>query len=282
MAKPITSAGCLIIGDEVLNGKIHDKNSHTFAKFCFHNLAIPLKRTMVCGDDRDDITKLLNFLLNEDKVDLVVTSGGLGSTHDDITYDVLAEYFGVPNQKDPQVVERMQKIRGDYIKGLSEEQKHAYFRMATVPQPTKDVRVEKYFTDDLLWFPIVGINERVYVFPGVPPLFDRLIESIGPLWKLRVESSGHQLQRRYVKTAVKEAEFATYLGQLQQQMDEKYGKGKIKLGSYPHISWDISTVSIIGESIQKSVLDGLVQDIAKNVNGTEISAEEEERYSEEK
>ena len=53
--KPIRSAGCLIIGDEILNGKILDTNSYNFARFCFKDLSIPLKRTIVCGDDEDDI-----------------------------------------------------------------------------------------------------------------------------------------------------------------------------------------------------------------------------------
>ena len=70
-----------------------DTNSYNFARFCFNNLSIPLKRTIVCGDDEQDIINSLNILLKQDKLDLIITSGGLGSTHDDITYKVISDYF---------------------------------------------------------------------------------------------------------------------------------------------------------------------------------------------
>lgn len=87
MASSIKSAGCLIIGDEVLNGKILDTNSFEFAKYCFKELSIPVKKTVVCGDDADDIIRSLKVLTDEN-CDFIVTSGGIGSTHDDINGSV--------------------------------------------------------------------------------------------------------------------------------------------------------------------------------------------------
>ncbi|KAK6464610.1 MoaB/Mog domain-containing protein [Scheffersomyces coipomensis] len=182
----INSAGCLIIGDEVLNGKILDTNSFQFAKFCFHNLSIPLKRTIVCGDEKQDIFKSLKFLLENDEVDFIVSSGGLGSTHDDITYQVLSEYFNLDYELDDEVVKRMNNIRGEYLKTLSKDQLHAFYKMATLPKSSNNINVEKIFIDDSLWFPIVVIDYKLYVLPGIPQLFERLISSLEPIIKSRI------------------------------------------------------------------------------------------------
>ena len=110
-----------------------DTNSYNFARFCFNNLSIPLKRTIVCGDDEQDIINSLNILLKQDKLDLIITSGGLGSTHDDITYKVISDYFQLDYQLDQEVVDRMKSIRSDYLDKLNPEQLNAFYRMATLP-----------------------------------------------------------------------------------------------------------------------------------------------------
>lgn len=87
------------IGNELLNGKILDKNAHWMAKFCFaHN--IELQRVQIVGDNEADFKNALANAL--DSADVVLTSGGLGPTRDDITKRMLAEYFDktiLPNSK---------------------------------------------------------------------------------------------------------------------------------------------------------------------------------------
>lgn len=72
-AKQIHTAGCIIIGDEVLGGKTVDTNSAYLAKFCF-NLGIALKRVEVIPDDEDDIVNTVRK--HSENYDFVVTSGG--------------------------------------------------------------------------------------------------------------------------------------------------------------------------------------------------------------
>lgn len=287
--KPIRNAGCLIIGDEILNGKILDTNSYNFARFCFNNLSIPLKRTIVCGDDEQDIINSLNILLKQDKLDLIITSGGLGSTHDDITYKVISDYFQLDYQLDQEVVDRMKSIRGEYLDKLNPEQLNAFYRMATLPAPpqilnpksnsTTTTIVEKYFIDDKLWFPIVGLNEQVYILPGVPQLFTQLIKDMEPMLKPRVISS--DLIRRYVVTKSGETQLAPFLTNLQEKCDKKYGKGILKLGSYPHMNLHINTISIIGQKLNNEDLDWIVQALIKNIGGDakEITQAQEDEYS---
>lgn len=73
----IHTAGCIIIGDEVLGGKTVDTNSAYFAKFCF-KLGIALKRIEVIGDDEEEIVEAVRRMSSN--YDFVVTSGGIGPT----------------------------------------------------------------------------------------------------------------------------------------------------------------------------------------------------------
>ncbi|KAK6457759.1 putative molybdopterin binding protein [Scheffersomyces xylosifermentans] len=284
--KPIASAGILIIGDEVLNGKILDTNSYNFARFCFNNLSIPMKRTIVCGDDSQDIKNSLKILVEQDKLDIIITSGGLGSTHDDITYSVLSEFYGIDYELDQEVVDRMKKIRGQYLDQLSPDQLSAFYKMATLPtSKSPNVTTEKIFIDDSLWFPIVAINQQVYILPGVPQLFTKLVSALESYLKTRISLSGSQLHRFYVKTTSAESEMAPLLSNLQEKVDSKYGTGIVKLGSYPHMDWKINTVSIIGKipEVSKEALRAVVDEVVAGIGGnaTEISQQDEDKMSNE-
>lgn len=274
----IRNAGCLIIGDEVLNGKILDTNSHVFSKFCFNELKIPVKSTVVCGDNYNEINGSLKFLLQQ--CDLVVTSGGIGPTHDDITYEAIAKTFGTTVAVDSETVDRMKRLRGDYLNGLSSRKLDAFYRMATFPKSTDDVEVEKMFMDESLWVPVIGVQRKVYILPGVPQLFEKLLFGLKSHLKPRVDDS-LVLKRVYVKTRTKESELAPFLSDLQGECDEKYGAGAVKLGSYPHMNWKVNTVSIIGnETVKETVLRELVDRIVEGVSGEEIGVEEEQYMSE--
>lgn len=279
MARSIRSAGCLIIGDEVLNGKILDTNSFEFARFCFNDLCVPLKKTVVCGDDHNDIVASLQVLRNAD-CDFIVTSGGIGSTHDDITYDAIAAAFGVSCSLDLETVAKMNALRGEYLGKLSQPQKDAFYRMATIPQATESVPVLKLFTDKSLWVPIVGVNHQVYILPGVPQLFKRLLGGLGD--SLRPRVIPQKCNRYFVKTTTGELSLAPYLTALQNLCNEKYGAGAVKLGSYPHLNWKTVTISIIGEcTIPVDAMRELVAEIVANIgeNAAEITMEEEEHMS---
>lgn len=103
--KYVSTAACLIIGDEVLNGKTKDSNSNYFAKFCF-NLGIDLQRIEVIPDDEDVIVEAARRL--SQKHDLVISSGGIGPTPDDITYQSMGKAFNAePLEYHDETVRRM-------------------------------------------------------------------------------------------------------------------------------------------------------------------------------
>ncbi|RLV84954.1 Uncharacterized protein JA9_000179 [Meyerozyma sp. JA9] len=275
----IRSAACLIIGDEVLNGKILDTNSHEFAKVCFNKLNIPLRKTIVCGDDTEDIIRSIKVLRQEGH-DLLVTSGGIGPTHDDITYEAIATAYDMKCEIDSEVKDRMQQLRNDYISTLSAPQADAFYRMATIPQSTEKISVEKIFSDDTLWVPIVGIDEHVYILPGVPQLFKKLLDHLADHIKGRVEPNVQH--RFFIKTNTKESELAPFLSQLQDRCNSDFGVNAVKLGSYPHFNWNLNTISVIGDSnIEPERLRLIVKEIISSIGGAahEITQEEEERLT---
>ena len=87
------TAAALIIGNEILSGKIADTNTTFLARGLFE-LGIELRRVVVCPDEIDTISRELNELRSTH--DLVFTSGGVGPTHDDVTIEGVAASFGRP------------------------------------------------------------------------------------------------------------------------------------------------------------------------------------------
>ena len=84
------TAEIISIGDELLIGQIVNTNASWMSRQL--NLAnVQVKHVSVVGDDRDDIRRSLDLALS--RADVVLLTGGLGPTHDDITKKVVAEYF---------------------------------------------------------------------------------------------------------------------------------------------------------------------------------------------
>jgi nicotinamide-nucleotide amidase len=83
-------AGIVITGTEVLSGIISDRNGPWLSER-LRELGVDVAHIMVVGDRREDMAATLRFLAAE-RVDLIVTSGGLGPTADDLTTEVVAEF----------------------------------------------------------------------------------------------------------------------------------------------------------------------------------------------
>jgi molybdenum cofactor synthesis domain-containing protein len=260
----IRTSACLIIGDEVLNGKIKDSNSSYFAKFCF-GLGIEVRHVAVVPDDEKDIVETIQLLSS--RYDFVVTSGGIGSTHDDITYECLAKAFELPMGTHQMTTERMRRISKTLLQTDDEEVRNAQLRMATFPIGPN---VDQLFVLEDSWVPIVAINRKVYILPGVPQLFERLLEGLRPMIEPRVPKHSTMI-RYFVNTKLKEAVIAPYLRRLQESVSDK----GVKIGSYPHYGLDSVSVSIIGPKRAQHELRQIVSQVEQNIDGKEVSAEEE-------
>jgi nicotinamide-nucleotide amidase len=100
------AAAILLTGNELLRGVISDQNgAHLAASLERHGFEV--RRTLVVGDALDDVEGGLRELV--DQVELVVSSGGLGPTHDDRTVEALAHVAGVELVLDADVLERIDR-----------------------------------------------------------------------------------------------------------------------------------------------------------------------------
>jgi nicotinamide-nucleotide amidase len=85
-------AGIVVTGTEVLTGRVQDRNGPWLADRLLE-LGIELAHITICGDRPEDMEAQLRFM-ERDGVDLIVTSGGLGPTADDLTTEVVARFAG--------------------------------------------------------------------------------------------------------------------------------------------------------------------------------------------
>ncbi len=110
-------AGIVVTGTEVLTGRVADANGPWLAEQ-LRELGVDVGHVVVVGDRPDDLRAALAFL-ESTGVPLVVTTGGLGPTADDLTADVVGEYQGRSSSVDAAleqriatVVERLMALRG--------------------------------------------------------------------------------------------------------------------------------------------------------------------------
>ena len=183
------TAAALIIGNEILSGKIADTNTTLLARVLFE-LGIELRRIVVCPDEVETIGKDLSELRASH--DLVFTSGGVGPTHDDVTIDGVAESFGRPVVRSV-AVEKM--IRRYYADRVTE----AHLRMANMPRGAEMIR-----SSNAPW-PTVVI-ENVFVLPGVPEIFELKLADL----RKRLDQ-GYEFHSRAVYTLCDEGEIASLL-----------------------------------------------------------------------
>lgn len=118
------SAGILIIGNEILSGKVKDSNS-SFLATELRALGVCLMRISVIPDDVEVIGKeAVGFSAAHD---LVFTSGGVGPTHDDVTMEGIAKGFSVKVVQHPELVAHFHSHYGD-------KANPAIMKMAEVPE----------------------------------------------------------------------------------------------------------------------------------------------------
>lgn len=99
-------AQLLTIGDELLIGQTTNTNAAWLGDR-LSGLGVRMTRTVTVGDAREAIFRELDRAYEEAR--LVICTGGLGPTHDDLTRAVVADYFGAPLQTDPDVLDRVRR-----------------------------------------------------------------------------------------------------------------------------------------------------------------------------
>lgn len=150
----IRRGAALVIGNELLSGKIADANVVVLAR-TLRACGWSLDRVVVIPDDIDLIAAEVQILSRG--FDGVFTSGGVGPTHDDLTVDAVAKAFGAKVES----VDALEAMINERYDGKATA---GHLRMARVPKGARLVSSE-----ELPWPTIV--MENVWVFPGVPQIF---------------------------------------------------------------------------------------------------------------
>ncbi|PKK54487.1 hypothetical protein CI102_1116 [Trichoderma harzianum] len=267
----IHTAACLIIGDEVLGGKTVDTNSAYMAKWCF-SLGINLKRVEVIEDDESDIMEAVRRMSN--RYDFIITSGGIGPTHDDITYPSIAKAFNLPLKLHQEAYEKMKKLSKPHPKqpnfdwNVDSPALKARLRMVELPtDESRDLSEQFIFPKEDLWVPVAVVNRNVHILPGVPLLFQKLLDGLKPHVIPRLE--GKETHRILISTPLPESEIAEYLTQL----EAKAKPHGVKVGSYPRWGLKRNTVTLVGKD--KDYLESLVAEAEEAVQGKRVSKEDE-------
>jgi len=202
----MATAGFLVIGNEILSGKVVDTNSPFLAKQ-LRELGVDLERILTVPDDIDIIAREVRTM--SENYDHVMTSGGIGPTHDDVTMEGVAKAFDLPIELDEELCGRIEQATGDHFNDSMR-------KMVMLP---RGAMVEE--AGDLR-FPLISIK-NVFVLPGIPNLFERKFESI----REQLVGVPIALRRVYVKSY--ESEIASHLNELLGEFSE------LMLGSYPRM-----------------------------------------------
>lgn len=196
----------LIIGNEVLSGRTREANAYLAAQKMFER-GCKLSEIAIIPDIKGDIIQSLDRLRH--RYDAVITSGGIGPTHDDITMNAIAESFAVALLEHQDTIAKLHDYYGDNINAGRR-------RMARLPENAKPIICEKSF------MPGAHIG-NVYVLAGVPEIFASQLETfLG-------DFGGTPYIRREIEVRIPESLFAKALTAIQEQCPN------VEIGSYPQL-----------------------------------------------
>jgi molybdenum cofactor synthesis domain-containing protein len=232
-AERITAA-ILVIGDEILSGRTQDTNTNYIAKF-LGTLGIDMREARVVPDVQDEIVAALNAL--RARYTYVFTTGGIGPTHDDITFESVAAAFGVGVYYHP---EAMAAMAARYKPGEFNE---ARKRMALIPQGAELVR------NTVSTAPGVHIG-NVFVMAGVPMIMRAMMDAIEPRLK-----RGAVVHAATVQTKVPEGRLAEGLGKIQKDHKD------VAIGSYPFYREDGAGVQLVARGRDANEVETAAREI---------------------
>ena len=208
MTERIFTAGLVIIGDEILSGRTHDKNIAQIASW-LQVQGIRLAEVRVVPDVMERIVEAVNALREGN--DYLFTTGGIGPTHDDITVDAVAQALGVNVVVHPQARAMLEKYYADKPGGLTD----ARLRMARVPEGADLI------PNRMSGAPGIKIG-NVHLMAGVPHITAGMLDALtGTL------EGGAPLLSETVGCWTPESEVADILRQVEKAHEH------CQIGSYP-------------------------------------------------
>jgi len=242
-ASRVFTAALIVIGDEILSGRTHDKNIAQVAEWLGIQ-GIRLSEVRVVADDTGAIGEAVNTLRARN--DYLFTTGGIGPTHDDITVDAIAEAVGVGVVVHPDaraILEGYYEPRG----GLTD----ARLRMARVPDGA-DLIPNRYTGAP-------GIRyENIFLMAGVPQITAGMLDALsGSL------EGGKPLLSETVGCWVQESEVADLL------RETEAAHASCQIGSYPFWREGKSGANFVIRSIDANELAACVRALMRGLDDME-------------
>jgi nicotinamide-nucleotide amidase len=183
------TAQIITIGDEILIGQIIDTNSAWMGQQ-LNMQGIQVGKIVTVSDTHKDITEAVDAALSE--ADIILLTGGLGPTKDDITKKALADYFGVDMRFSESTYNRIQRLFQKFGKSMTK----AHHEQSYMPA-NADILMNKMGTAPGMWFEYKG---KVLVsMPGVPYEMKYLMEA-EVLPKLKKQFPGKPIAHRTILT----------------------------------------------------------------------------------
>jgi molybdenum cofactor synthesis domain-containing protein len=204
MHEASSTAAIVIIGNEILSGKVRDENS-LFLCQELRKLGVDVRRILTIPDEMGVIGDTVREA--SENHTWVFTSGGIGPTHDDITIPAIAQGFNTPTERSEQLAE---VIHGYYGEHINEE----LLRMALIPQGAEVLFDEESRAPQVQF-------RNVLIFPGVPTYLRHRFLA----FRERFRASPIHLQQIFLNCD--EGQIAHLLDQTLQAYPD------LQLGSYP-------------------------------------------------
>lgn len=173
----------LVIGDEILGGFVQDTNS-AFLAACVRDHGVPLDRVVTVPDDMAAIDEALTTELARGGPRVIVTSGGIGSTPDDITFEAVAAALGQGLVENPVIAERISGAlawQAGLGMDVTDEYRWHMMRMARIPAGGRLI------DEDRGWIPGIVVDVQggsddggasIAILPGVPSEYRRLLNDV--------------------------------------------------------------------------------------------------------
>lgn len=235
----IVQAGLVVIGDEILSGRTADQNINWIAKK-LEDHGIRLAQVRIVSDDEHDIIEAVNALRGRYRY--VLTTGGIGPTHDDITASSIAKAFGRVMERNTEALKRLRA----YYK--TEDFTDARQRMADMP---RDVTL----IDNPVTAAPGFIIENVYVMAGVPMIMQAMLDGVIDQLK-----GGAPVKTRTLQCDLREGQIAHALARIQKN------HANVSIGSYPFFQDGNFGVSIVLRGVDEFALQKATQDVRQMID----------------
>ncbi len=238
------SCAILIIGNEILSGRTKDQNISFLALWLNSNLGIKIEEARIIPDIEKIIIK--NILELSKKYNYVLTTGGIGPTHDDITAESVSKAFKKKYLYNKEAIKILEKYYGNQFNDPRK-------KMAKMPEGSK-----------LIYNPSSAapgfIIKNVICLPGVPLILKSMINNLKKYLK-----PGVKIYSSSINCQTVESKIANELTDIQ-----KKHKKNVEIGSYPFFRLGKIGVSVVMRSSKKSNLQSCHKDIIKIIKNKKI------------